>query len=1372
MNIDIKLNKNFSNQFNRLLEEYGVEFAHLNGFSDEQMSYTDFIDNFVDTKVVADASIDGNANVGHKDIVSLENEMSKPHSKLLAFNKIFYELNKKYGFQTAKKWLESEWTGKFYLHDAYNSSFKSYCILPQECCVFILNGKKIHSSLNDIYELITEPEEYDKKQEVWYKRPKNLLVYDYDILNKKERYTKVVCISKKVPQSDLRFIKACNGANLITTKDHIFITPQGEIKAQDLNERNFDLYTSFDNSLFTNSIDEYEGLTLSYELGYIVGMYLAEGYVTRGQITICQNQQKSPQEYSRIIKYLNQIGIPYKEYKIKTNDGEVNGLIRLRNGENNWERKILKIAQGKLCENKHLCPDYVHFNTEFLFGVLAGIIDGDGTIANNKMVMIRMTSRTLINQIREIGLSQGVYFGSRIPYIQSQNARIAQKRPMHSANVNMNRNKEFFLKLNSLKINNGFTDYAYNENMANKNYICQFGCVPVRDAVDTYNSSGFVFDLSTESHTFICNDILIHNCFAYDIQPLVEKGLFFIEGFNAQPPKHLTTFVDFVGEFVSWTCNRTSGAVGLPSFLVYSYYFWKKDCEQMFVIKDPEYYRDQSFQEIIYRLNQPFLRGGIQSAFTNFSIFDRPYLESIFGGKTFPDGSFMIDEIDNIIEYEKAFMRVLSKVRSENMMTFPVMTYALLRKDGKFVDEEFAKWCCKHNMKWADSNFFISEDVTSLSNCCFDGNQMTLTKSSSGVNYRSFKELYDSPYSDSKRNFTVFHNGSWVKGKLIKLPKTPLLKITTANNKELLLTKNHIQPTLEGDKRADALTINDYLLFNTRELNSFPERNQNLTYEQGYLIGMYLGDGSKSNKDLNNGIYFSLNEEKYEKGFPLLNGVLEQMDIEDKFKLGRIKNNSYPVYIYSAELKNFILNWVSGSCCFDKRLNLNCLLQSIEFRKGILRGLYDTDGGNSNRIYTTSSGLASDIEVLLTSLGKNSVIDISRRMEEPVIIRNEQYNRNYPLYCVRWYENTNKRSFGEVYKVVNNSTYFKIKSIEEYDSKEDYVYCFEMQNENEPYFTLPNGVITHNCRLLSDVKNLGYFNSIGGTALEVGSVKVNTINLARIAYETNTTKSYLAQLRERAVLCLQTLDVIRNIIKRNAEKGLLPNYSLKIINLSSQYNTIGIIGIYEALQKFGFVKEDELGYHYYTDEGIEFAKNIFAVLNEEKAKFTQDKDYMVNIEQIPGESAASILMQKDKALFPDQIYELPLYANQWIPLGVKCTLKEKIRVSAILDKACSGGSIAHINLEAPLENFDTAWNLLNYIADEGVQYFAFCTRISACENNHGYYGDICPHCGKPTVTTYQRIVGFLTPEKTYSKARKEEFGKRTWFKTTGKVYED
>ena len=631
MNINIKLDKNFTSAFNRLSNKYGSDMAKLNGFSEEQLSYTDFIDNFVDKQTVADASIDGNANVSTKDICSLETEMSKPHSKLLAANKIFYELNKKYGFKTANEWFENEWDGHYYLHDFSSSTYKPYC-------------------------------------------------------------------------------------------------------------------------------------------------------------------------------------------------------------------------------------------------------------------------------------------------------------------------------------------------------------------------------------------------FAYDIENLVNKGLYFINDFNAQPPKHLVTYTDFVGEFVSWTSNRTSGACGLPSFLVYSFYFWHKDVENGYYTFSPEKYRDQEFQRIIYKLNQPYLRVN-QSAFTNFTIFDRPYYEEIFGGKTFPDGSYMIDYEDEFIEYQKAFMKVVSDIRSKNMMTFPVLTYSLLRKNGKFVDEDFAKWCCKHNMKWCDSNFYVSEDITSLSSCC---------------------------------------------------------------------------------------------------------------------------------------------------------------------------------------------------------------------------------------------------------------------------------------------------------------------------------------------------------RLVSDIKDLGYFNSLGGTALEVGSVKVNTINLARIAYEVKTEDEYIELLKKNTVLCCKVLDVIRHIISRNVEKNLLPNYSKEVIHMNNQYSTIGIIGIFEALEKFGYIYKDEFGNTFYTNEGIEFAKRILKTITDVKNDFTADKDYMINIEEIPAERAAAILMQKDKFFYPDEAYDLPLYGNQWIPLGIKTTMQEKIRLSAILDKACSGGSIAHINIDSPFNNFDVAWKLLNDIADAGVVYFAFCTRISACKNNHGFYGDICPECGEPVETTYQRIVGFLTPTKSYSKERKDEFKMRQW----------
>ena len=505
-------------------------------------------------------------------------------------------------------------------------------------------------------------------------------------------------------------------------------------------------------------------------------------------------------------------------------------------------------------------------------------------------------------------------------------------------------------------------------------------------------------------------------CYAYDLTRLAEEGLFFLKNYNNQPPKHLTTFVDDVIEYISYMSNRSSGAVGIPNVLVWTYYFWKKDCESGYIIKSPEYYIRQTFQKLIYRLNQPFMRID-QTAFVNVSIFDRNYIESLFGGVKYPDGTYVIDEVENLIEHQKIFMEVVSAIRNENMFTFPVLTYSLLYQNGEFVDKEFARWCSDHNTKWNDSNFFVSEDVGTLSNCC---------------------------------------------------------------------------------------------------------------------------------------------------------------------------------------------------------------------------------------------------------------------------------------------------------------------------------------------------------RLLSDTTKLNAFiNSIGGTALSIGSVKVNTINLMRIALETECDeRKYLALLKKRALLCCKTLDVVRHIIKRNVEKGLLPNYQDGAIEMNKQYCTMGILGLYEVVEAFGYTATDEFGYTYYTEDGIRLASEIFEILNEVKDNFTED--YSFNIESVPAERAAVILCQKDNLLY--DLKEKFIYSNQWVPLSTKCTIQEKLKLSSILDEKCSGGSIAHINLEANFPNTDVAWEMLNKIAQSGVIYFAFNTRINECINHHGFVGtDICPTCGEKVYDTYQRIVGYLVPTRSYSKDRFREFTTRQWY---------
>lgn len=545
-------------------------------------------------------------------------------------------------------------------------------------------------------------------------------------------------------------------------------------------------------------------------------------------------------------------------------------------------------------------------------------------------------------------------------------------------------------------------------------------------------------------------------CFAYDLSRLAKEGLFFLKNYNNQAPGHLTTFIDDLIEYISFMSNRSSGAVGIANVLIWTYYFWKKDCKEGYILRNPEYYAKQSFQKLIYRINQPFLRVD-QSAFVNVSIFDRNYIEALFGGMEFPDGTFAIDEIEGIIEHQKWFMEVVSETRSVNMLTFPVLTYSLLKRDDiteeeaaemirtknfdVFVDKEFARWCSDHNVTWNDSNFFMSDNVGTLSNCCFTGD--TLIKiydieDEFDPYVTSFKSAWQLYGSDT--DIGIFNRGNFYRGKIIRLPGRPLYEIKV-DGKYIKCTDNHLWPVvIKGKNDSETLT-------------------------------------TKSTCNIHEG--------------------------------------------------EFLSKW-----------------------------------------------------------------NFETESEELVEIE----------YC------------------------------RPIDQVEKFVYCFQMADDDYPWFTLANGIVTHNCRLLSDTRKLDAFiNSVGGTALSIGSCQVNTINLMRIYYESaGDAEKFMDILWDKTLLCCQVLDRVRWIIKRNIEKGLLPNYCEGGVEMDKQYCTIGILSLFECVEAFGYIIKDEFGNYYYSDDGIKFASKIFEVLNNVKDQFFEldkdlekidkydfDKEYSFNIESVP-----------------------------------------------------------------------------------------------------------------------------------------------------------
>jgi predicted Zn-ribbon and HTH transcriptional regulator len=681
------------------------------------------------------------------------------------------------------------------------------------------------------------------------------------------------------------------------------------------------------------------------------------------------------------------------------------------------------------------------------------------------------------------------------------------------------------------------------------------------------------------------------------------------------------------------------------------------------------------------------------------------------------------------------------------------------KETGKYKDEEMADFASE---MWAEgASFFCyqSDSADSLSSCCFDGSQKVLTRSSTGhVQLTTFKELLDGKYSDVARNLTVYHNGSWKAASRVKLPKRPLYKITTANKKTIIVTDNHINPTMRGDVVTTDLSTDDYLMFSTLPVDSVKEQDQHLTYEEGYLIGLFAGDGSiTERKDCNScEVVFSLNHDKNDKSLPILKKALEQLNIDREFLCYDSKNNVYFVKNTSRELEQFIHHWVNNGHADSKAYNLNCLEQSIEFRKGILDGHYDSDGGNSNRIYSISKDLIEGLEAICTSLGIQTIIDCTDRTDEAVEIRGETFKRNYPLYCIRWYDCHNKRSMGDSYRVINNSIYFRIISIEPYESDDNSVYCLEVKDVLEPYFTLPNGIITHNCRLKNGIEDNTFSYTLGAGGVETGSKAVITLNLNRITQDWSNAdtdmplKDYVKIITQRVH---KYLTAFNEKLWDDYNAGLLTIYKAGFIDLDKQYLTVGVNGLVESAE-FLKIKVDPKDKDYQT-----LAEEVLGTI-EQCNKEDRTPHTKFNTEFVPAENAAVKFYNWDKRdgyIVPTtrNLYNSYFYVVE--DTTINPVEKFFYQGKGFADR-CSGGVALHNNLEEHLTK-GVYRKLMDIAVKAGCNYWTYNIKNTIC-NDCGFISkhtlDKCPKCGSTNLDYATRIIGYLKRVSNFSEARQKE----------------
>lgn len=224
------------------------------------------------------------------------------------------------------------------------------------------------------------------------------------------------------------------------------------------------------------------------------------------------------------------------------------------------------------------------------------------------------------------------------------------------------------------------------------------------------------YNRQIEAHEIYVHDesAVFPYCVSITMYPFLLNGLKGLGG-DSVAPKHLDSFC---GSFINLCFALSSqfcGALATVEFLLCFDYFARKDFGKDYLTTHTKKI-EQCFQQILYSLNQPASARGYQSIFWNISVFDKNYLKSLFGEFVFPD--MTTPDFDSITKLQSFFMNWFNEERRRALLTFPVVTAAMVVDENGPVDEDFLDMCAEQASKGNSFFNYESDSVDSLASCC------------------------------------------------------------------------------------------------------------------------------------------------------------------------------------------------------------------------------------------------------------------------------------------------------------------------------------------------------------------------------------------------------------------------------------------------------------------------------------------------------------------------------------------------------------------------------------------------------------------------------------------------------------------------------
>jgi len=709
----------------------------------------------------------------------------------------------------------------------------------------------------------------------------------------------------------------------------------------------------------------------------------------------------------------------------------------------------------------------------------------------------------------------------------------------------------------------------------------------------------------------------------------------------------------------------------------------------------------------------------------------------IIGGK--PIKAKYKDYQKEIDMFNKAFAEVMMAGDSQGrVFTFPIPTYSIT-KDFDWDNpnlEPVWEMTRKYGIPYFSN--YINSDMNpddTRSMCPLSASEKVLIKSSRGRGLEYSKIGYICEGGLKNGEHEIYSDGKFVKGRFSKFTNQEMYLLKLVNGHEIRMSSEHENFVLDGEKqmtlRTKELKEHMYLPYS---LNKYEGEGGN--YDLGFFVGAFAGDGS-FDRDTN--VVFSL-ENNFKKSLVL---KLKQI-AKDYFGAGTSEKADKNTQLYTLKVHSRAAVGLCRDFVVDKkrqkRYRARLFGASLKFRKGVFDGHYATDGGNRNRIYTSSKKMVQSLNMLAATMGTTTSI-----------YEDDRQGRlgTEPNWAVLFYK-LNRQKYGNVWKKQNGKLWVKIESIKRIGGS--VAYCFEVKNDT-PMFTVgTTGILTHNCRLRLDNKVLRKRGGIFAANPLTGSIGVVTINLARLGYlcakekgraSEKAQKEFYRRLGELMDVAKDSLITKRERVEKFTETGLYPYckyylsevYKRNGVYWRNHFNTIGLNGMNEALLNL-------MGVGIGIEEGRTFALDVMDYMREKLLIFQRETGELFNLEASPAEGATHRFARLDKQRYPDirTAADGKLGESEWaayytnstqLPVDFTRDIFEALDAQDELQCKYTGGTVFHGFLGEALPDTKVTKALVKKVAENyKLPYFSITPTFSICPK-HGYIAgehEYCPKC--------------------------------------------